>query len=229
MPVLAQAEKLNPLANETVIDMSVEGAGRSETFNLQPRVPIDLPGDWRLVSRSNVPITWVRGGESASGFGDIDVSAFVTRTTTSPWTWGAGPMVQTPTATGGIESTGKWSAGPTGALVFVNNGWINGVVISHLWSVAGASARDPVSLTQIELTISYSFSNKWYFNANPTVSRDWKLPADAGWTVPVGVDVGRSFELGPHELSVQADLYRNVRRTADDPAWTFGVEVAWTR
>src|SRR5439155_1204788 len=47
------------------------------------------------------------------------------------------------------------------SLLYVDGPWVNGILVSHLWSVAGRSSRQDVSVTQIEMQVSYTFSNDW--------------------------------------------------------------------
>src|SRR5262245_1846989 len=154
---LAQ-QKLNPLAYSINLPATLSlgfGVGphrdTEPTLNFQPRVPLGLTEDWRIVTRSNLSIIHVPAPEDVTGLGDIDVSLFLTPAKTAKWVWGAGPIFQFPTATDTALGTGRWSAGPTAALLYVDGPWVNGILVSHLWSFAGPSSRQDVSLTQIEV------------------------------------------------------------------------------
>jgi hypothetical protein len=145
-PQTAAQQTLNPLANEIVLEVtpSLEfSAGpHLDALGLEfvPRGPIGLTEDWRVVTRSHLSISHLLGNEETTGLGDLDVAFFLTPARATKWMWGAGPIIQLPTATDVTEGTGKWSTGPTAALVYINGPWDNGVVVSHLWSVAGPSS-----------------------------------------------------------------------------------------
>ncbi len=166
-PQTRAQQTLNPLAHEIVLEVTpsleFSAAPHLDTLGLEfvPRVPIGLTEDWRMVTRFRLSISHVRGNEETTGLGDLDVSFFLTPER-AKWLWGAGPIIQLPTATDVTEGTGKWSTGPTAALVYVNGPWVNGIVASHLWSVAGPEiSRESVQRTQIEVQVSYTFSNNW--------------------------------------------------------------------
>jgi hypothetical protein len=223
---LARA-KLNPLASEPELPATLSfgfGVGpRRETeptLNFQPRVPLPLTENWRIITRSNLSITHLPSPEDVTGLGDIDVSLFLTPARTGAWVWGVGPIFQFPTATDPALGTEKWSAGPTAALVYVDGPWVNGVLVNHLWSFAGRRSREDVSLTQIEAQVSYAFSNGWYVQSNPTFVHDDKAPRGEDWTVPIGVDVGREFSLGSQGMSLQVGAYYNVKKPTGAAEWT---------
>src|SRR5213596_2021651 len=86
------------------------------------------------------------------------------------------------------------------SLLYVDGPWVNGILVSHLWSVAGRSSRQDVSVTQIEMQVSY------------TISNDWKAPSGQRWVIPIGVDVGRTFTIGSQGISLQIGAYDNVKK-----------------
>ena len=227
-------QKLNPLAYSIYLPATLSlgfGAGprrdTQPTLSLQPRIPLRLTEDWRVISRSNVSIIHVPGPEETTGLGDIDVSLFLTPTKTAKWVWGAGPIVQFPTATDTALGTEKWSAGPTAALLYVDGPWVNGILESHLWSFAGRGSREDVSLTQVEVEFSYTFSNDWYIQTSPTFSHDWNAPSGERWVIPIGVDVGRTFTIGSQGITVQIGAYYNVKKPTGAPEWVLNTQLSW--
>jgi len=226
-------ERLNPLAEAYNLQGSMSfGFARHQdvqpTFTFQPLIPLPLTADWRLVTRSFLSIVDLPGPHGVTGLSDLMTSLFLTPTHTGKWVWGAGPIFQFPTATDEALGTGKWSAGPTGVVVYVDGPWLNGILVSHLWSFAGKSDREDVSFTQIELKFSYQFSNGWYVQTNPTMTYDWKAAAGEGWTIPVGFDVGKVFEIGSQGVSVQLGAYYNAKRPPGAADWTLNTSVTLT-
>jgi hypothetical protein len=232
-PQTAAEETLNPLANEIVVEVTPSfefSAGRHlDALGLEflPRGPIGLTEDWRAVVRSHLPTSHVRGNEGTTALGDLDVAFFLTPVRATKWMWGAGPIIQLPTATDETEGTGKWSTGPTAALIYINGPWDNGIVVSHLWSVAGPSSRESVEQTQIEWQVSYTFSNDWYVETAPTIFHDWRAPSGQDWIIPFGADVGRQFAIHSTEVSVQVGAYYNVTRPDGTAAWVLLTEFGW--
>jgi len=224
-------QKLNPLAHETNLPATLSFSfgphhDTQPTLSFQPRIPLRLTDDWRLVTRSNVSI--IHMPEETTGLGDIDISLFLTPARTGPWVFGAGPILQFPTATDTALGTGKWSAGPTAALVYVGGPWVNGILVSHLWSFAGPDSRAAVSLTQIEVQVSYSFPDGWYIDTNPTIAHDWNAARGERWVIPVGVDAGRAFKIGSQPMSLQVGAYYNVKKPASATEWVVQTQLSWS-
>jgi hypothetical protein len=233
-PDATAAAILNPLTNQTqllitptVAFPSIVGSEPESGIKFQPRVPFPLSSDWRVVTRTNVAILHTPANEQPMALGDIDTSLFLSPARNATWTWGVGPIIQLPTATKSDDGTGKWSAGPTAALLYVQGPWTNGVVVSHLRSFAGSASHDDVNLTQIEAQISYTFSNHWYVASAPTLEYDWHADAGQRWIVPVGVEGGREFSARSQDLSVQCGAYYNVQRPTGEAGWTLTIEFGW--
>jgi hypothetical protein len=219
-------QKLNPLAEEISLATNLSfgfGYGPGDevqpSLTFQPVIPLPLSENWHLITRSNALILDVPGPGGATGFGDIDTSLFVTPARTGKWVWGAGPILQFPTATDEALGTGKWSAGPTAALVYIDGPWFNGLLVSHLFSFAGPSHREDVSLTQIEVNFSYELPSGWYIDTNPVMTHDWKAPSNQSWTLPVGLDVGKVFKLFNQGMSLQLGAYYNAKKPAGTADW----------
>lgn len=226
-------QRLNPLAEDYNLQGTMSfGFARHQdvqpTFTFQPLLPLPLTEDWRLVTRTDLSIIDLPGPDGVTGLGDLTTSLFLTPAHTGTWVWGAGPIFQFPTATNEALGTGKWSAGPTGVVVYVDGPWLNGILVSHLWSFAGKSDREDVSFTQIELKFSYQFSNGWYVQTNPTMTYDWKAAAGEGWTIPVGFDVGKVFKVGSQGVSVQLGAYYNAKKPPGAADWTLNTSVTLT-
>jgi hypothetical protein len=94
--------------------------------------------------------------------------------------------VQLPTATTDELGTGRWSAGPTGALIYSSGPWLNGVLTYHLASFAGDRHRSRVNQTYIEPEVSYSFASGWYVQCDPALTYDWTADSADAWSIPMG-------------------------------------------
>ena len=123
-----------------------------EQLTIQPQLPLPLDADWNLIVRSLLPVTFSPDPQRRFGLGDVQPSFFLTPARSTGLIWGAGPAFQFPTATNNELGTGKWSAGPTGALVYSDSEgpWFAGILLTQLWSFAGAP-RTAVNQTSTEV------------------------------------------------------------------------------
>jgi hypothetical protein len=197
-----------------------------DELTVQPRLPFALGGDWNLILRTLVPVAYSPVPESRFGLGDIQPSFFLTPSRGDRWTWGIGPAFQLPTATSSELGTGKWSAGPTGALIYSEGPWFAGLAVTQLWSFAGAP-RPPVNLTSVEPDLAYNFDSGWYIQFDPTISYDWTMAPRDSWIVPLGLDVGKAMEVGGRSLAFQIGAYSFVKRPTDAEQWIIRAQIAF--
>ena len=223
-------EHKNPLAQSINVPFQLTTGFGSEhragtSLNIQPAVPFSLTSDWRLIARPSISVTYTPAPDEQFGLQDLQLALFLTPAQADKWIWGVGPIFQFPSASTTELGTGKWSAGPTGALVYTNGPWFNGVLASHLWSFAGDAARGAVNLTSLEVLVSYNFPGGWYIQFDSTNSYDWTADSRNAWTVPLGLDVGKVFDLGARSISVQLGAYKNVERPAGTPEWIVRAQI----
>ncbi|MFN8602222.1 MAG: hypothetical protein U0842_17300 [Candidatus Binatia bacterium] len=192
-----------------------------ENLAFQPVVPVPAGEDWTVIVQPLLAGEYLPSPGAVTGLQDFQTSVFLTPAQTGAWVWGAGPILQFPSATDDALGTGKWSGGPTGAVIYSAGPWVNGVLVSHLASFAGDAHRTSVNLTSIEAQLSYTFDSGWYVQTNPTLSYDWQGRA---WTIPVGADVGTAFSIGSQAMTVQLGAYDLVARPAGDPSWVLRAE-----
>src|SRR5262245_45858733 len=222
-------EALNPFSQYIKVPLqSVTGFrvgprnNTGESVCIEPVIPFSFGSDWSIIVQPLLAVEYLPGPNATTGLQDMQMSVFLTPEMTSSWIWGVGPIVEGPTATNSQLGTGKWSAGPTGAVIYSNGPWLNGVLVSELVSFAGNQRRSNVNLTSIETQVSYTFADGWYVQNNPTFSYDW---TGAAWTVPIGADVGKALTVGEQAISLQAGAYDLVKRPEGDPAWIIRVSV----
>jgi len=197
-----------------------------EELTIQPLFPVTLNNDWNLIVRPLLPITYSPVPEKRFGLGDIQPSFFLTPAQVDRWTWGVGPAFQLPTATSNELGTGKWSAGPTGALIYIEGPWFAGVLMSQLWSFAGPH-RSPVNQTSAEPNVSYNFESGWYIQTDPTITYDWSAAPRDAWSLPIGLDVGKAVQIGGRSLTFQIGAYDFVKHPADATQWIIRAQVTF--
>lgn len=196
-----------------------------ESLNIQPLIPFSLNAQWDLMVRPSLSVTYLPTPREQFGLGDLQSSFFLTPHDANVWIWGVGPIFQLPTATSDQLGTGRWSAGPTAALVYSKGPWFNGVLTYQLMSFAGNRARGSVNQTYFEPEASYNFESGWYVDCDPAITFDWTADAANGWTIPVGADVGNAFNVGADGLSFQIGAYDLVERPSGAPQWIMRVQV----
>ena len=178
--------------------------------NVQPVIPFKVNKDITLVTRTIVPFIsqpWANGS-SIQSLGDINPSLFVVPTLKGNFTVGVGPTLVIPSATDNRLSSKRWSAGPTGVLVYTKGPIVAGGLINNIWSFAGEDGRD-VNKMLIQPFLNYNLPNGWYLTSSPIITANWNHPENKGWTVPVGAGVGRVFVVGSQPINASVSAYYN--------------------
>ncbi len=103
-----------------------------------------------------------------------------------------------------------------------------GVLVQNVWSLPGATKRDPVRQMQLVVSLSRNLKHEWYLMTNPTLVADWRQVLGERWLVPLGGGVGRTFKLGRQPIDANVALYRNVRRptTQLSPKWQLSAQIS---
>ncbi len=207
------------------------GLGRhhkaGDALNIEPLVPFSLNADWVLIARPSLTVTYLPSPHEQSGLEDLETSFFLTPAKNSTWIWGLGPIFDFPTASSSGLGTGRWSAGPTAALVYSEGPWLNAILADQLMSFAGNRERGSVNQTYIEPLISYNFESGWYVQCDPAITYDWTADAANGWTIPMGADIGKAFKMGSQDLSLQVGAYDLLKRPDGAPQWILRVSATF--
>jgi hypothetical protein len=196
-----------------------------DSLNLQPLLPFSLNGEWDLFARPSLSLNYQPSPHEQFGLTDLQGSFFLSPHNANEWVWGIGPIFQFPTATSPRLGTGRWSAGPTAALIYSNGPWFGGVLTYQLMSFAGDHARGSVNQTYVEPEVSYNLESGWYGDIDPPMTFDWTADAANGWTIPIGADVGKAFNLGSHAMGLQFGAYDLLKRPDGTPQWVIRVQL----
>ncbi len=190
-----------------------------DAVNIEPLLPFSLNADWDLFVRPSLTVAYSPTPHEQSGLEDLQTSFFLSPAKNSTWVWGVGPIFQFPTASSSELGSGRWSAGPTAALVYSEGPWFNAILTDQLMSFAGNRARGSVNQTYIEPMISYNLESGWYADVDPQMTFDWTADAADAWTIPMGADIGKAFNLGCQSLSLEVGAYDLVKRPDGAPRW----------
>ena len=211
--------------------------GEASFLNIQPVIPITV-GDWNLINRIIAPLIDSPGevagtpgipnpieGDGATGLGDINYSLFLSPAKPKGAIWGIGPSITMPTATDKELGSEKWSAGPTGVVLFQPKWGTIGGLARHLGSFAGDSDRKNINQTLFEPFVNYNLPNGWYLISDIIMTANWDLKGSDVWTVPLGGGVGKLFKIGNQAMNARAEAYYNVAKPDNAPDWQWGFTV----
>lgn len=237
----------NPVGNIAALPFQVNnnygfGPYTRYQFNLtiQPVVPIWINRQMTLIARTIVPIydqpssappavcASAAGCGSTFGLSDVQEQLFFApKTKTGALIWGAGPMLQFPTASADVLGTGKWAAGPAAVALVMPGPWVIGVLATQIWSFAGRPDRPSVNAGLFQPFINYNFPGDRYSVATaPIITVDYNAPGHQKWTVPVGGGFGYTFKLGDQLMQLSALYYTNVVRPLNGSQTT--LRLNWT-
>ena len=211
--------------------------GEASFLNIQPVFPVTV-GNWNLVNRAIIPLIDSPGevagtpgipnpieGDGATGLGDINYSLFFSPVKYEKAIWGIGPSISIPTATSDQLGSEKWSAGPTGVVLFQPKWGTVGGLIRHLWSLAGDSDRDKVNQSLFEPFINYNLPKGWYLISDIIIIANWEADSNNKWTVPLGGGVGKLFKIGNQAINARTEAYYNVEKPDSAPDWQWGFTI----
>ncbi len=196
-----------------------------DSLNVQPFLPFSLNGQWDLFVRPSLTVNYQPIPDEQFGLTDMQSSFFFSPHNANNWVWGIGPIFQFPTATSRELGTGRWSAGPTAALIYSKGPWFGGVLAYQLMSFAGNRSRGSVNQTYLEPEVSYNLESGWYGDIDPPMTFDWTAPAANGWTIPIGADVGKAFSMGFQAMGIQIGAYDLLKRPDGAPQWIIRVQL----
>jgi hypothetical protein len=198
-----------------------------ESLNIEPLLPFALNSDWELIAQPSLNVTYAPSPNEQFGIQDLQTSFFLTPAKDKTWIWGVGPIFQFPTASSKELGTGRWSAGPTAALIYEQGPWLIGILSYQLMSFAGNRSRGSVNQTFIEPEISYSLQSGWYGQWDPSITYDWTADKANAWSVPAGVDVGKAFQIGEQAMSLQVGGYDYLMHPVGTPEWIIRAQITF--
>jgi hypothetical protein len=207
------------------------GVNKEDSYVLlmKPVVPFSLSNNWNLITRTIIPITQLPdlapGVNGTTGFGDVNVSLFLSPAKVGPVIWGVGPIVSFPTATETILGTKKLSVGPTVVVLRIEGHWLYGALVNNLFSVAGPSARPDVNQMLVQPFVNYNFRHGWYLVTSPILTANWEVKPDERWVVPVGGGVGKIVHFGKLPVNAYTQFFRNVQRPGGTSSWSARLQV----
>ena len=201
-------------------------------LNIQPVIPFSLNKEWNLITRTIAPVVNQPWPEQKFGLGDVNISFFLSpanpkKRAGGDFIWGAGPILQFPTATGEYLGTGKWAAGPAAVGVYMKGPWVIGLLGNNLWSYAGETKRETVNQMLLQPFVNYNLPNGWFVVSSPILNAYWQAKkAGNVWLVPMGGGVGKVFKMGNQSFSASVQYYYNVAKPEVGPDSTLRLGIS---
>ncbi|HSF07908.1 MAG TPA: hypothetical protein VLA60_00750 [Nitrospirales bacterium] len=192
-------------------------------------------GQWALLNRLTIPILYFPanaiGDKSGSltGLGDIEFTPFLARDESKrllKLIAGFGPTFILNTATDDRLGRGKWSVGPTLALVSIPDPWVMGALIRNIWSFAGDNQRLKVNQFVIQPFLNYNFPNGWYLTSTPAIIANWEAEDKRNrWTVPLGGGFGKVMFRGEKRpINIKLQGFYFLEKPDLTPDWTLQLQ-----
>ena len=206
------------------------GRGTGYSFQFQPVKAFDFPEQgFTFIPRGIIPLlgaptTACGKAETIWGMGDILTQFFVVPKLKSDWKIGGGPQFSWKTRTDSRLGGPGWGAGPAGVLVGNLTEEISLALLgTHLWAYDGS-----FSITTFQPMLFYNFPDipGAYVGYGGTILYDWKADSGNHWTVPIGVSVGKTFDMGDgYGLDGSIGPYWNAANPDGVSEWTIKFSV----
>ena len=250
--VAAMARKLqNPLANIKAVmtDNSIafntgDDEGTSYGFQIQPVYAVNFEEQgFTFIPRAVFPIMGLEpgtktrftgedgrpisgGSDPTWGIGDTMLQFFFAPHSDAGWKWGVGPQFSLATHTDDALRGPDWGAGIAGVVTgnITENISFSGIIGNH-WSFDGAfnsATFQPMMFYNVETIPGM------YVGYNAVITADWNADSSNQWTVPVGLSVGRTLDMGSgHGLDLSIGPYYNVARPDGAADWALRFGISW--
>jgi hypothetical protein len=198
-------------------------------LNVQPVIPLELNKDWNLILRIIVPFIGqpplFNGDVSTFGVGDITTSFFFSPRSDSGFTWGVGPVFETPSSYQPAIGSGHYSIGPTAVALQQTGKWTIGTLWNQVWSVAGDKRREDVNQMFLQPFVAYQATRTVTLTVNSEMTANWEVHGDDRWTVPLLGEIAKLDRLGPFPASYQLGLAWFPAHPTIGPSWNIRAAV----
>ena len=137
--------------------------------------------------------------------------------------WGLGFDLGLPTATEDVLGTGKWTAGPSALFAYLGPKWKLGGLMQQYWDYAGSDKRDDVNMTNLQYLVYYSLNDTTSIGAAPNILADWEQSGGDRFTVPVGIGINKTINIGKVPVRFGVEAMYSVHRPDNIPGtrWDF--------
>jgi hypothetical protein len=143
------------------------------------------------------------------------------------WVWGAGPIVELPTATDTALGSNIWGLGPTAVIVRTTKSTVSGVLANDVISLGGTPGANGTryNLLTINPFLNFNFPGGWFVGSVPIITASLDSPG-AKWTLPIGLQGGRLIKIGQRPVNLLAGAYYNALRLRYGATWQLRAQIA---
>ena len=175
-------ELTNPLSNLQLFSLQwnhnrglgANQAGTNQTFQISPKVKVDISEDWKSLTRVYVNGTKLQNvnGVNNSGMGPTQIETFFAPRSSSETIYGIGPYFQIPGGQSAEFGSAQWGAGIRAVFVTMPRPWTIGVYAHQSWSLGGSAGAGTVAspgtgtvnTLSVWPTVSYTTDDAWIYS-----------------------------------------------------------------
>jgi len=206
------------------------GNRTQHVLNIQPVITVKFSENWNLIIRWITPIIYqpLGPGVGVSGLGYMQPTFLLSPSKPHKLIWGAGPIIQMPTATSRYAGQGKLAIGPNFVALSMPSHFVLGVLVNNIWSIACGGSRPDINQLLLQYFVNDNLKKGWYLTTQPIVTANWNTSAASGsvWTIPFGGGVGRIMKLGFQPVNISVQAYGNAVHVPGASPWTVRASIA---
>jgi hypothetical protein len=117
-----------------------------------------------------------------------------------------------PSASDDILGSGKWAMGPAAIYAYLGQKWKLGALLQTYFSYAGKDRFNDVTLLNLQLIYYYSLTETISIGAGPNIIANFEADSGDKWTVPLGIGIGKTVQLGKVPVRFVVEYYGSVVR-----------------
>lgn len=192
---------------------------------VQPVIPFEINDNWNLITRIITPVILntptPSGRGTDAGLGDMTPTFFLSpaKPSANGVIWGVGPVFLLPTASDAILGSEKWGLGPSAVVLRQSGAWTYGMLVNHVWSVAGKDSRADVSNTFMQPFVSYALGQGRTVGFGSETSYNWEAPGGRRFNVPLAVNYSQIMPVGSQLISLTGGVRYYAETPGDGPDW----------
>ena len=205
--------------DETAYSFQLQGMYSlpTEKITYLPRVIVPIIG---APAGASLPWPGEIGPETGTtwGMSDLITQLFITPNTEGSIKWGIGPQVSLKTRTSDDVGGAGWGGGLAGVLVTSGGNFSFAGIIGNMWGEDSFNTFlfQPMTYYNFPQVAGLSLSYQGQITA------DWSAKSSERWTVPIGLQLGKLWDLGGgYALDVSGGPYYVAGGPESGPDWQF--------
>jgi len=102
--------------------------------------------------------------------------------------------------------------GPSALYAYLGPDWKIGGLLQTYFDFAGDDDLDDVTLMNLQVFYYYSVSEVMSIGAGPNIIANFEANSRDTWTVPIGIGINRTFQLGKLPVRFGLEYYYSLER-----------------